>query len=462
LDNANFQLKRFQPSQKHYSMFDPNDIRGNQFLVRHSDAAKTSQIIYHAGLGDLSDHNAFIMPDRTDDKNTYTEIKPLYIHLSVTGRCQANCQGCINNAFNSAAAEDKGRKKVPFSDTDPVRDARCIAYLIKNNPHETTTICLYGGEPLLACDKIETFIQNLNENDLPNTIRYMLYTNGELLEKAAESHPEMMRNIWLYSVSIDGTKEQHENIRRGTKLLRIHEGLAAINKIRQGQVLMWSTLREHQSLLDCFNEFAYLYDRGLVDQFFWHWVETGNPFQNLPVYADSYVKDLRRILDIFVAKLKTGILLPITHINELVLYLLSGRKRNSTACGVELPRNYDIVDGRIHSCADLPLQYAIGTIDAEGNPHIKPQDLSWLTNYKNDLGCYKCGVHSYCGGRCPVQAVTGSLERLLQYCQLMRLHVSTVNDYLDEIAAALKKNKMTLQYIYDHSAFYVQFTDGTP
>jgi len=160
--------------------------------------------------------------------------------------------------------------------------------------------------------------------------------------------------------------------------------------------------------------------------------------------------------------LKTGILLPITHINELVLYLLSGKKRKSTACGVELARNFDIVDGMIHLCADLPPQYAIGNIDADGFPHITPQDLSWLTNYKNDLDCSKCGVHSYCGGRCSVQAITGSFDRLLQYCQLMRLHVAIVDQYLDEITAALKNHNMTLQYIYDRSAFYVQFTDGTP
>ena len=443
-------------------MFDPKDIQDFRFFDQFSGSTQKPQKVFHARLGDLSVHNAFIMPGKTNAKYTYTEITPLYIHLSVTGRCQASCQGCINIAFNAAADDSSGEKRVPFKDTDPVRDARCIANLIKKNPQETATICLYGGEPLLARDKMQALIENINKKNLPNTIRYMLYTNGELLEKATESHPEMMRSIWLYSVSIDGTREQHERIRRGTDLTHIHEGLAAVNKIRQGQVLMWSTLREHQSLLDCFTEFTYLFDRGLVDQFFWHWVESGDPFQDLNAYAEAYAGDLRQIMDIYVEKLKTGILLPITHINELVLYLLSGKKRESTACGVELARNYDIIGGRIHSCADLPPQYAIGTIDTDGLPHITSQDLTWLTNYKNDLGCNKCGVHSYCGGRCPVQAVTGSFKRLLQYCQLMRLHVITVYEFLDEITAALEKHGITLQDIYDRSALYVQFTDGTP
>jgi radical SAM protein with 4Fe4S-binding SPASM domain len=419
------------------------------------------QVIFHKHLGDLSSHSAFIMRELDNKKFKHTETNPLYIHLSVTGRCQASCQGCINIAFNSIANGSE-QNRTPFKDTDPVRDARCIVNLITKNPGETVTVCLYGGEPLLVKDKIHTLIENITHSGIPNHIRYMLYTNGELLKKSATTHPELLKKIWLYSVSIDGTREQHERIRQGTHLDQIHEGLAILRDIRQGQVLMWSTLREEQSLLNCFEEFMYLYERDYVDQFFWHWVETGNPFTELAGYAAQYEKDLQEIMDVYVAKLKTGVLLPISHINDLILYLLSGKKRNSTACGVELTRNYDIVDGKIHSCADLPSQYSIGTISADGTPNIKSQDLSWLTLYKNDLGCSKCGVHSYCGGRCPVQAITGSYERLKQYCQLMRLHVSTVNDYIKDIISALETHSITAQDIYDQSAFYVQFTDGTP
>ena len=441
-------------------MYKLTEIPYNRSLEQLTET-HTPQVILHEYLGDLSSHSAFIMHGLDKEKFKYTETNPLYIHLSVTGRCQASCQGCINIAFNKTDNENE-RNRTPFKDIDPVRDARCIVNLIMKNPDETVTICFYGGEPLLAADKMSSFIENINNVDTPNHIRYMLYTNGELLGQSAASHPELLKRIWLYSVSIDGTREQHERIRRGTHLHRIHEGLAVLKDIRQGQVLIWSTLREDQSLLDCFNEFMYLYEKGLADQFFWHWVETGNPFAGLAGYAAQYEKDLQEIMGIYIAKLKTGILLPITHINDLVLYLLSGKRRKSTACGVELAHNYDIVAGRIHSCADLPMQYSIGTIAADGTPNIKSQDLSWLTLYKNDLGCSKCGVHSYCGGRCPVQAITSSIERVEQYCQLMRLHVSIVNDYIKDIISALETHSITAQDIYDQSGFYVQFTDGTP
>ena len=207
---------------------------------------------------------------------------------------------------------------------------------------------MYGGEPFLAKDKIHTLIENITHAGMLNYIRYMLYTNGELLNKSVTIHPELLKKIRLYSVSIDGTREQHERIRQGTHLEQIHEGLAVLRDIRQGQVLMWSALREEQSLLDCFDEFMYFYNRDYVDQFFWHWVETGNPFTGLAFYTAQYEKDLQEIMGVYVAKLKTGVLLPISHINDLILYLLSCKQRHSTACGVELTRNYDIADGRIH------------------------------------------------------------------------------------------------------------------
>ena len=440
-------------------MQESSEIFGLRSFAQTAEPAK-HQLLYHEQYGNLSSHTAFVMEGRDTKKYTYSEILPLYIHLSVTGRCQARCQGCINTAFSSAPTES--RSTPLFNDTDPARDARCIINLINANPDETVTICLYGGEPLLAIDKIEQLIQNINGAELTNTIRYMIYTNGELLKKSAATHPELMQNIWLCSVSIDGTKEQHERIRRGTRLTHIHNGLAALKSLRQGHVLMWSTLREDQRLLDCFNEFTHLYENGLVDQFFWHWVESGTPFVDLSRYAVQYEKDLRLIMAEYVNNLKFGKLLPICHINELVLYLLSGKKRNSTACGVELARNYDIVGGKIHSCADLPPQYAIGTIADDGTPNITSPNLSWLTDYKVNLGCQKCGVHNYCGGRCPVQAVTGSKARLRQYCQLMRLHVATVNDFIDDISSAMDNHGITPQFIYDQSAFFVQFTDGTP
>ena len=271
-----------------------------------------------------------------------------------------------------------------------------------------------------------------------------------------------MSRIWLYSVSIDGREAQHNSIRLGTDLGKIREGLVRLKEVRQGPVLVWSTLREGQSLLDCFEEFLELKKEGCVEHFFWHWIETREVLSSLGEYAPRYEEELRHIMDLYCDALASGEPLSIVHINELLLYLLTGRTRKTTGCGVEVEGNYDIMGGRIYTCADMPMAEAIGLIREDGTPLLDKGDLSPFISYKADLGCYECGVHAYCGGRCPVQGLLSGAERLIQYCQLMRLHVGCVIEYLPRITEIMAHWDIPLQRIYDESAFFAQFTDVTP
>jgi len=220
-------------------------------------------------------------------------------------------------------------------------------------------------------------------------------------------------------------------------------------------VLFWSTLREEQSLLSCFEQFLELRGEGLVDYFFWHWAEKREPFVDFPAYVDRYGRELERLVDRYVDELSHGHLLPIVHLNELLLYLILGKERGHTACAVELAENFDIIDGQVYCCADLPP--ALGRIGVDDE-----KDLHRLVAYKDRLGCERCGVHPYCGGRCPVQALTSSELRTRQYCQLMRLHVGIVQERIAEIAGILERRGIGPQQLYDRSAFLARYTDVVP
>jgi uncharacterized protein len=155
-------------------------------------------------------------------------------------------------------------------------------------------------------------------------------------------------------------------------------------------------------------------------------------------------------------------LLPIAHVNELILFIITAQERGHTACGVELAKNYDIVSGEVYSCADLPSCHSIGELDEAGMLSLKESDLDSLIGYKKWLDCYQCGVHPYCGGRCPVQVLAGSRERTYQYCQLMRLHTGIIQERISDIQEGLRRNGITLQGVYDRSAFLTQYTDVVP
>jgi len=418
--------------------------------------------IIHPRLGDLSVPDAVRM-NRTPQigQSTYRESDRLLFHLTVTGRCYARCEGCINSTITLGCDDPRNTLEV-FEETNPDRDVNLIHALAAHHPNNSVTICFYGGEPFLALDKMVRVWELLRASDYSNRYCFLVYTNGEMLIDAYKSYPEFMKDIWVYSVSIDGDEAQHNRIRAGTNLKKIIENLEHLRTYYSGNVLFWSTLRESQSLLACFEEFMRLCETGLVNHFFWHWAEDKEPFRNLSAYAAQYAEDLDRIMRVYATRLLAGELLPIAHVNELVLYLLTGRERGHTACGVELAKNYDIVSGKVYPCADLPSEMSVGCLDSDGKIGLCERDLEKFVAYKEQLGCFLCGVHPYCGGRCPVQALAGSPERTRQICQLMRLHVGLIQERMGDIAESLKVNNISLQYLYGRSAFLAKYTDVVP
>jgi radical SAM protein with 4Fe4S-binding SPASM domain len=416
----------------------------------------------YPGFEDLSSLNAVKIRSGfplSDDRTRPDES--ILIHLTITGRCYARCKGCINSAVTMGSDEPRN-SIITFHETEPERDAAIIEELAGRHPAQTITVCFYGGEPFLASGKMERTWRILKESDGAYRFRFMVYTNGELLSNALDLYPEFMKNMWLYSISIDGDEEQHNRIRQGTSLSKIKRNLKELSDYYSGYVLFWSTLREEQSLINCFEEFLRIYREGLVSHFFWHWAESRESFSDFQSYILKYGQELEKIMDVYVQKILEGKLLPVIHINELILFLITAKERGHTACGVELAKNYDIVSGKLYPCADLPSSLSIGEMGKNGRLKLREYELNSLVEYKKWLGCYRCGIHPYCGGRCPVQVIAGSRERTYQICQLMRLHVGIVQKRIFEILKGLKKNRISLQDIYDQSAFMAKYTDVVP
>ncbi len=266
-----------------------------------SNRLKNKNKFFHPKFGDLLDPMAVKMgKGETGYIDEWIEEQDdTRIHLTVTGRCNASCQGCINSSIT--LNEDRPRNTLITSqETQPERDAIIIEKLCAKIKTGKITVCLYGGEPLLSAGAILELMKLLDESSLKNKIRYMLYTNGEFIDKTLKELPELVERIWLFSVSIDGDQEQHNRVRRGTDLNHIIANLRLLKKQKNnGMVLFWSTLRESQSLLKCFSQFKALYEEGLVDHFFYHWAEAKEPFTHFHDYLGKYEKDLEYLLDVY-------------------------------------------------------------------------------------------------------------------------------------------------------------------
>jgi radical SAM protein with 4Fe4S-binding SPASM domain len=405
--------------------------------------------------------------EKTSAIRGYAEQDDIMIHYTVTADCPFGCRGCINALTAGKGRVKKAGRIAKTEDEDNLeRDIRGIVQLIRRSGKSDAVIVCYGGEPMLRLDKMASLYRGVNRAvDGSVNIRYMVITSGHYLERLIKRSPDMAAAMWLTAVSIDGTEEQHDFMRCGTSLKVIRGQLASFNRARQGDVVIWSTLRPGMSLLDCFRSFTYFRERGEAEHFFWHWDEAEGIIPHLEKHLERYTADLHVIMEAYVEHLGRGELLSLVHINELMLYLFTRKRRGTTACGVERMDNFDIIgDGKVHACADLPLAMSIGAIEESGkvtfNENAKAQ-LRKIVAYKEDLGCSRCGIEPYCGGRCPVQANTGGIGRARQYCFMMREHVRTVKQYAGEVAELMLEHGLTMDDLY-RSGRYTKFTDVTP
>lgn len=389
----------------------------------------------------------------------YKEKDDIIVNLTVTQKCYAGCRDCINSSL-TFPGQGHGTNAAVDMECDPERDVAVIQAIADKYPDRDITLCFYGGEPFLEPGRMEHVRTLLEKSQAAGRIRYMAYSNGELIAQAADTFPDLIRSIYLFSISIDGSHRQHEMVRPGTSLEKVIDNLIRLRHASEGSILMWSTLREEQSLMDCFSEFISLHRHGLADHFFWHWADTGQPYSDFKAYAKKYEEELDQVLEHYVSWLSDGEILPVAHINELVLYLLEGKKRGHTACGVELAQNYDIQGGRVSACADLPPSW--GAYSEGSSIDIPATVLQSLVTYREELGCRNCSMYFYCGGRCPVQALAGSPERTRQICKLMHIQVNTVKRYIGYISKMLKKHNISRQQLYDSSACMARYTDVVP
>jgi len=397
----------------------------------------------------------------------YEEADEVMIHYTVTQECPFNCRGCINAL---TAGRGNADRLDFFPETsksqDLERDILGMAQLIETSGKSTAVIVYYGGEPMLRLDRMSQIYQNL-PGILGDSIslKHMVITSGHFLEKAIRKHPDLISSMWLTALSIDGNQEQHDATRRGTSLKKIRHQVESFNHVRQGEVLIWATIRPGMALWDCFDSFMYFRKRREAEHFFWHCDEGDGMIPDLAGYLERYRRDLERIMGIYVEHMSRGDLLSVIHVNDLLLYLFTRKRRGTTACAVEKMENFDIIgDGKVHACADLPETMSIGRISESGQITFETdakERLGKIVSYKDELGCGGCGVEPYCGGRCPVQANTGGIGRARQYCFMMREYVKTVKEYAGRIADLMVAEGITPGDLY-RSAHITKFADVTP
>ncbi|MEN3039498.1 MAG: SPASM domain-containing protein [Candidatus Kryptonium sp.] len=219
------------------------------------------------------------------------------------------------------------------------------------------------------------------------------------------------------------------------------------------------------TLRDCLDEFLGLFEKNLVDYFFWHLIEKNEPMSNFDTFREFYLRDLRYLVDLFIKYLQDSKILPILPLCELLFFLLNDIRRGQTACGVEKGRNYDIVSGKVIPCVDYGDEIVVAELKSDElifNDDNQVQGaFRNLITYKREFGCRECEAEFFCGGRCPVLVKT-SPKRAKQYCYLTRDFLALVKASLSTIKEVMATKNITDEMLYYPYGYLNLLTDVVP
>lgn len=291
-------------------------------------------------------------------------------HILTTERCNLRCIYC------------GGTRELPGLPLDIAYGIEDLKEFISLDPE--AVIGFYGGEPLLALDRIKEIM------DLVPAKAFTLQTNGTMLDRIEDQYLERFHSIL---VSLDGPKELTDRSRgSGTYDLvmkNIHDlkdrGFKGDLIARMAFSDDGDIYRDVKHLLEYFDHVHWQLD------VFWSDLEVRT---DIGAWLDRYDGGISRLTDDFGAALKEGRILGIVPFIPVLKTLLTGNP-HYIWCGSGMDSFSIMTSGSIEACPIAPeLTYSnIG--------HIKDSTPEGIRGAR-PVGrpCTECDVFWVCGGRC--------------------------------------------------------------
>lgn len=177
-------------------------------------------------------HQKIIVSEDIDEKDIIlrrflndTEQRKLHLTIFVTEHCNFNCRYCFVDKRNAHTMTEQEFRQI----------YRMILAREEQIGYDEISISWFGGEPLLAVEQIEKFLDYVKNNRKNTNIRISnsMVTNGYLLTLRQFLRLYRM-GINVIQVTFDGSKKSHDFFRRheeqGDTYEKIFHNLLAIKK----------------------------------------------------------------------------------------------------------------------------------------------------------------------------------------------------------------------------------------
>jgi putative peptide-modifying radical SAM enzyme len=275
-------------------------------------------------------------------------------------------------------------------------DTEALSRFCEKDPECVLTF--YGGEPLLALDKLRQIMDNVTPK------HFMIQTNGLLLDKLESKYVNRFHTIL---VSIDGEETLTDHYRgKGTFQKVIHNLKLIRRNGFSGELIARMTVMEET---DIYKQVRWLLENDDFSFSSIHWQLNagfwGNDYQrrNFDEWTKTnYIPGVKWLAEFWVDQMEeTGVVLKLYPLLGIANSLVNEEKNCLMRCGGGWI-NYAIqTDGYIIPCPTMwgMKKYYLGHIS-----NADPLKLSKI--FVEQPPCIDCSILNVCGGRCLYANIT--------------------------------------------------------
>ena len=334
--------------------------------------------------------------------------------VTTTGSCNLTCRYC-GGSFDPAL--------VPHRELYDLKEA---VELIKRL---NADVAFYGGEPLINTDLVMRVMDELQGDGR----RFIIQTNGTLVHRLS---PKYWTRFDAILLSIDGRREINDLYRGNGNYDRVVRAASWLREIGFGGDLIARMVVHRDSHL--YDEVTHLLNLGLFDHVHWQLDAIWSERWPLMKWAlEKYLPDIRRLVDLWIERMREGVVLGIAPFLGIMKVELTGEWR-SPPCGAGSETFTLLPDGRIVACP-IAVQ--------EGWAEVGNVREGIVRRVFVGEPCTSCAYFRYCGGRC----LYAYLERYWgddgfeEVCEVTKMTIDEVLRVAGEVKGLVERGIVQLE-----------------
>ncbi|MBC9786093.1 radical SAM protein [Heliobacterium chlorum] len=331
-------------------------------------------------------------------------------YIFVTNNCNLDCNYCSgvninkNNCYPEKPSYSIGQLKEFIIKTQ------------KTYNDNEINILFFGGEPTLDYDYIFKVIQEIGFVVETMPVKYILHTNGILLDKIPL---EILSALNRIIISINYEKIPSYGLYNSYFAKIINN----INYIRQlsnitilGRLTITEKVSVYTNVMQVLNFFDYV-----------HWqIENCYTFNRFEDFSKTYIYETKLLYQVWINSLRKGSMLNIIPFMSMVRLLMKIKKSSGILCGFNYGSVYVQTNGNCYSCSE-----------EMNNSEFYIGSVSTLVNFGSftckESICVQKSCFEMCYGRCGRMHLKFSNNHINEYCELNRAMISLFEKDKDDI-----------------------------